>query len=79
MSKQIKSFWIAIGFNIAVAVMNLGFLINNLAQQRWWQALTSAILIVLNSAVAVMMYRGMIAHKQHEKERVVDILSGKYS
>ncbi len=78
MSEAIKLMWWAIGVNFLVAMMNLGFCINNVLDGRVGNAIMSAFITAVNLLVAGFLYRRIQDHKQQEKQRVADILSGKY-
>lgn len=70
--------WYAMGFNVAVSMMNLGFCINYISSSNWSSAATSGVLTVLNAVVAGFLFTRLREYKQREKQRVADILSGRY-
>ena len=67
----------ACGFNVVVAIMNLGFFINNISSSNWTSAATSGILVVINTVVAGFLWSKVREQRQKDKQRVADILSGK--
>lgn len=74
----VKMMWYATGFNCLVAMMNLGFCINHIISSNWISAAAAGVLTVLNATVAWFLYTRLEQHKAKEKQRVVDILSGRY-
>lgn len=78
MSDAVKLMWYAAGFNALVAAMNLGFLISRSLDGNWWGAAMSLFLTALNTWSALFIFRRCREYQQQEKQKVADILSGKY-
>lgn len=77
MTDAVKMLVWACGFNVVVAMMNLGFFINNINNSNWSSSAASGVLTVLNATVAWFLFTRLQQHKREEKQRVADILSGK--
>lgn len=77
MKDAVKMLIWACGFNVAVAVMNLGFFVNHINNSNWPSATTSGILVVLNTVTAGFLWLKVREQRQKDKQRVADILSGK--
>ena len=78
MSDAIKMMWWAFWFNLAVAVMNTGFMIPKITAGNWWGVAFSVFLVCLNSWSAWFIYSRLQKYQADEKQRVVDILSGHF-
>lgn len=78
MKDAIKMMWWGVWFNAAVAVMNLGFLMSKIAAGLWWGAAFTLFLVVLNCWSAWFVYGRLRLYEVAQKQRVVDILSGKF-
>ena len=78
MKNPIKVMWFAVVFNSLVAVMNFGFLVSRIAAANYWGALVSVCLICLNSWSAWFIYGRLRQFEVAQKQRVMDILSGKF-
>ena len=78
MKDAVKMMWWGVLFNAAVAVMNTGFLMSKVAAGNWWGAAFTLFLVVLNCWSSWFVYGRLQKYKADEKQRVVDILSGKF-
>lgn len=78
MRDAIRLMWLAVGFNGLVAVMNLGFFINHITNSNYQSASISGVLMLMNTVVSVFLYRQLKEQQRRDKQRVVDILRGKY-
>lgn len=78
MRDAIRLMRLAVGFNILVAVMNLGFFINHITNSNYQSASISGVLMLMNTVVSVFLYRQLKEQQRRDKQRVVDILRGKY-
>ena len=77
MKDSVKILMWACGFNVVVAMMNLGFFVVRCLEENWTSAATSGFLVVLNSVVAGFLWSKVREQRQKDKQRVADILSGK--
>lgn len=77
MKDSVKMLMWACGFNVVVAMMNLGFFVVRSLEGNWSSAATSGFLTVLNTVVAVFLWSKIREQRQKDKQRVADILSGK--
>ena len=77
MKDSVKILMWACGFNVVVAMMNLGFFINHLISSNWSSAATAGILVGVNTVTATFLWAKIREQRQKDKQRVADILSGK--
>lgn len=78
MRDAIKTMWWALGLNVFVAIMNSWFFVSNLLDDKIQSAVTSGILVLINTGTAWFLYTRLLKQRQEDKQRVADILSGKY-
>ena len=78
MHDALKMLWLALGFNVLVALMNLGFAVARWFDGNLMSTIVSLMFTVINSVVAGFMWSKIKEQRQKDKQRVVDILSGKY-
>ena len=78
MNEPIKLMWFALGFNVLTALMNLGFAVVRWFDGNLMSTITSLMFAVINSVVAGFMWAKIREQRQRDKQRVADILSGKY-
>lgn len=78
MKDSVKMLMWACGFNVVVAMMNLGFAVVRWFDGNLMSTITSLMFAVINSVVAGFMWAKIREQRQRDKQRVADILSGKY-
>lgn len=78
MNEPIKLMWFALGFNVLIALLNLGFSVARWFDGNLMSTITSLMFAAINSVVAGFMWAKIREQRQRDKQRVADILSGKY-
>lgn len=77
MNDSVKVLKWACGFNVVVAMMNIGFFFVRATEGNWFNAATAGILVVVNTVTAWFLWSKIKEQRQLDKQRVADILSGK--
>lgn len=65
-------------FNALVALMNLGFFVSKILDGNYWGSAFTLFLVGLNTWCTIFMYNNLVKYQQQQKQRVADILTGKY-
>lgn len=78
MRNVIKMMQWALGLNVLVAMMNSWFVVSNLLDDKMQSAATSSVFVLINAGTAWFLYTRLQKQHQEDKQRVADILSGKY-
>lgn len=76
MSERVKRLWLSAAFNAAAAMLNLGLVVRSIEHGTWLWPL-NFVAFSLSIYMIHWVWLRIKQVKQEEKERVMDILSGK--